>query len=141
MNVAAHTGSCAGSGPTFRYNKTNGGIYVARGEEKGRVVAVFWGDAGADGSPVTINLADKPEFAQYKNVIFDMDPLHATSVVEIKLRVNRKCLTAPAKLPGQMTLNACNSSKAQKWGMQTVGVAPAQTWALGNDLGGCAVIG
>ena len=53
--------------------------------QKRRVVAVFCGNAGADGSRVTINIADVPKFTQCKNIVFDMAPPASASVVEIKV--------------------------------------------------------
>ena len=148
LNIVAHSGaapSCAQSGQAFQYNKTNGAISVANGTAKGRVVAVFWGNAGSDGSPVTINIVDGPEFTQYRNVVFDLSPPSRVTDIEIKLRVNGKCLAAPAHLPGQMILNRCDSSKRQQWSLQPVGAAhdadPAAQWALSSGVGGCATIG
>ena len=65
----------------------------------------------------------------------------ASGRVEIKLRVNGKCLTAPPKLPGQVVLDACASGDAaQKWALQPVVPAAAKTWALAAGSG-CAVAG
>ena len=146
LNVAAHHGPCTAlpAAVKLRYNATNGAIFVAAGALRGRVVAVFWGDAGADHSPVTINPVDGAEFTQYKNVVFDIVTAVAARApgrVEIKLRVNGKCLTAPPKLPGQVVLMACASGDAaQKWALQPVGPAAAKTWALAAGSG-CAVAG
>jgi hypothetical protein len=147
LDIVAHGGaaaSCAQAGQAFQYNKTDGAISVANGTAKGRVVAVFWGNAGADGSPVTINVADGPEFTQYRNVVFELSPPNRATEIEIKLRVNGKCLTAPAHLPGQVVLKQCDSSKRQQWSLQPVGAHDADQatrWALSSGLGGCAVIG
>jgi len=146
LNIAAHHGPCTAlpAAVKLRYNATNGAIFVAAGALRGRVVAVFWGDAGADGSPVTINPVDGAEFTQYKNVVFDIvtpAAARASGRVEIKLRVNGKCLTAPPKLPGQVVLTACASGDAaQAWALQPVGPAAAKTWALAAGSG-CAVVG
>eukprot|EP01049_Picozoa_sp_SAG25_P007906 SAG25_NODE_674_length_5997_cov_8.203084_2_plen_150_part_00 len=110
------------------------------------MIAVFWGRSpqGANGSPVTINVPDRPEFTQYRNVVFDLSPPGRSTGVEIKLRVNGKCLTAPSRLPGQVVLDTCNSSKGQQWSLHAVDTSmhdTNQSFSLSSGLGGCAVIG
>ena len=123
--------------PTLLYNKTDGAFVVKKGPQRGKILAVFWGTGGADHSPVVIAAVDVPEFKQYKNVIFDV--FEEGSDVTIKLRVNEKCLSAPSKLPGPVTLEPCSGSQQQKWSMDTNG--DVATFALRSALGGCATIG
>jgi hypothetical protein len=126
----------------FHYNNTNGAIYLTAGKSKGEVVAVSWATEGANGSPVNINPVDGPEFQTYKNVVFDIvPPQHRTTTsVEIKLRVNGKCLTSPQKLPGQVTLEPCGVGVGSKWGIVTVGAAANEsTFVLSSNGGGCVV--
>lgn len=140
--VEAPVGGCAllTTAQRFHYNSTNGAIYLTAGKSKGEVVAVSWDTSGANGSPINIATIDVPEFQRYKNVVFDIipPPPRATTVVEIKLRVNGKCLTAPEKFPGQVTLEPCGVGAGSKWGM-TVGAAAKETFVLSSNAGGCVV--
>ena len=66
--------------------------------------------------------------------------LIAGADVTIKLRVNGKCLTAPAKPPGAVTLEPCVAgSQPQLWTFDAHGTAAA--FALRSKVGGCATIG
>jgi hypothetical protein len=115
---------------------------LTAGKSKGEVVAVSWATGGADGSPINIATVDVSEFQRYKNVIFDIIPppgRRNTTSVEIKLRVNGKCLTAPQKLPGQVTLEPCALGVGSKWGMVTVGATAKETFVLSSNAGGCVV--
>jgi hypothetical protein len=122
------------------YNKTDGAIYVENGPQAGKLLAVFWGNAGADHSPVLVSAVDVPEFKQYKNVIFDLSEDGAD--VTIKLRVNGKCITGPSKLPGPVLLDPCVAgSQQQQWSFDVEGTSTKKTFALRSKVGGCATIG
>ena len=142
LQVAAHSGSCASmtSSPMLLYNKTDGAIYVENGPQAGKLLAVFWGNAGADHSPVLVSAVDVPEFKQYKNVIFDLSEDGAD--VTIKLRVNGKCITGPSKLPGPVLLDPCVAGSQQRqWSFDVEGTSTKKTFALRSKVGGCATIG